>query len=135
VHERDLIFREKLIALMAALNGGEGRDRTLRRTIGTFADRLAKEAGTRNWADLKERADGPTYDSLLQLFSRQSEQLAKQDDTIGVRALEVLAISLIARRQYQADLLQGVDFLDRYIEECASNARRAGAQILPAAKH
>ena len=131
MHERDVIFRERLIALMAALNGGEGRDRTLRRTIGTFSDKLAKEAGARNWADLKERADGPTYDSLLQLFSKQSEQLAKQGDTAGVRALEVLAISLIARRQYQTDLLPGVDFLDRYIEECAQNARRAGAQILP----
>jgi hypothetical protein len=131
VHERDVIFREKLIALMAALNGGEGRDRTLRRTIGTFSDKLAKEAGARNWADLKERADGPTYDSLLQLFGKQSEQLARQGDAAGVRALEVLSLSLIARRQYQADLFPGVDFLDRYIEECAQNARRAGAQILP----
>ena len=134
MNERDQIFRERLVGLMSALNGGEGRDRSLRRMIGTYSNKLARDAGVRDWADLKQRADGPTYDSLLKVFQTQSAELAKRGDTIGVRAFEVLGISLIARRQYQADLMPGINFLDRYIEECATNARRAGAQFIPSAR-
>ena len=47
------------------------------------------------------------------------------------RAVEVLAVSLIARRQYQADLNQGVYILDKYIEGSERMARRARAQFIP----
>ena len=39
---------------------------------------------------------------------------------------------MIARRQYAEDLQPGIDFLDRYIAECATNARKRGAHLLPA---
>ena len=55
---------------MADLTGGEGRNRELRRLIGGFAEKLAREASVRDWAELKARADGSTYDSLLKLFQR-----------------------------------------------------------------
>jgi len=133
MEERDAIFRDKLTALMADLNGGEGRDKKLRRTIGAYSDKLAQEAGAKDWGDLKERADGTTYDSLLRFFQRQTETMQKHGDHEGARALEILAVSLIARRQYAEDLLPGITFLDRYIAECARNARKFGAQILPPA--
>lgn len=127
--ERDQIFRERLVAVIDDLTR-RGRDRPLRRLIGLYSDRLAKEAGARDWADLKERADGPTYDSLLNLFQQQSAEAQKRNDEPAVRAFEVLALSLIARRQYQVELLPGVSLLDRYIEECATNARRVKSQFI-----
>ena len=129
MHERDIIFRERLVALMTDLKA-RGRDKPLRRLIGLYSEKLAREAGARDWADLKTRADGPTYDSLLQLFQKQSALAAAKSDDTTVRAFEALAISLIARRQTQEDLLPGVDFLDRYIEECAQNARAAGGAFI-----
>jgi len=131
MEDRDIIFRDKLTSLLADLNGGEGRDKKLRRTIGMYSDKLAQEAGAKDWQDFKERADGPTYDSLLKFLQSQSEQMLKHRDTEGVRALEVLAISIIGRRQTAPELLAGMDFLDRYIAECARNARRRGAHVLP----
>jgi hypothetical protein len=131
MEDRDIIFRDRLTTLLAELNGGEGRDKKLRRTIGMYSDKLAQEAGAKEWEDLKERADGPTYDSLLRFFQSQSEMMLKHHDTEGARALEVLAISLIARRQYAQELQAGIDFLDRFIAECARNARRRGAHVLP----
>jgi hypothetical protein len=92
---------------------------------------MASEAGTRDWADLKARADGPTYDSMLKLFMKTSEQMSKSGDTVGVRAMEVLALSLVARRQEQADLEPGVGFLDTFIKNCGAAARRRGATFLP----
>jgi hypothetical protein len=126
--ERDAIFRERLLGLMTALNGGESKDPALRRFVGLFSLRLSKQANAKGWTDLKQRADSATYDSMLRMFQRESEELQKQDDTKGVRALEILAISLISRHQQQPDLLPGVGFLDSYIEDCEGMAKRATAQ-------
>lgn len=138
MHERDAIFRDKLTALMVDLNAGEGRDKKLRRTIGMYSDKFAKDAGAKDWQDLKNRADGATYDSLLGYLQAESAIMLKHRDMEGVRAFEVLAISLIARRQYAEEVQVGIDHLDRYIAECARNARRKGAHVLPSvpqAKH
>ena len=117
--QRDAIFRQRLVAVMSALNGGEAKDPTLRRMIGRFAQRLATDARVPDWATLKERADTSTYDALLALFQKQSAEFQAAGDTTGVRALEALALSLIARHQTQPDLRPGIGFLDRYIAECA----------------
>jgi hypothetical protein len=129
--ERNQIFRDRLITMMSELDAGEARDSKLRRYLGTYANRLAREAGTRDWADLKQRADGPTYDSLLQLFQRQSEESLKKGDKIVARTVEVLALSLIARRQHQADLTRGIELLDGFIRASCNAARRANAQFVP----
>ena len=131
MNERDQIFRERLIALMSELNTGEEITGKLRRMLGAFANRLTRDAGARDWADLKERADGPTYDSLLRLFQRESERAVTNEDELMARSMEVLAISLIARRQYQADLVPGVIMLDKFIGVCEGVARRKNAQFIP----
>ena len=128
--ERDDIFRERLVAVMTALNGGEGRDPAVRRIVGGYAYRMAKESGAKNWADLKARADGVTYDSMLKIFREQSEKLQQAGDSKGVRGLEALALSLIARHQKQGDLLPGIGFLDRYIDECASLVKPAAKVVV-----
>jgi hypothetical protein len=128
--ERDDIFRERLVAVMTALNGGEGRDPAVRRTVGGYAYRMAKEAGAKNWADLKARADMATYDSMLRIFREHSEKMQAAGDSKGVRGLEALALSLIARHQKQGDLLPGVGFLDRYIDECASLVKPAAKVVV-----
>jgi hypothetical protein len=127
--ERDEIFRDRLIAVMTALNNGESRDPAVRRIVGSYAYRMAKEAGAKNWADLKARADGPTYDAMLKIFGEQSAKMHEAGDDKGVRGLEALALSLIARHQKQGDLLPGIGFLDRYIEECTSLAKPAAKVI------
>ncbi len=128
--ERDEIFRGRLMAVMAALNGGESRDPAVRRVVGSYAYKLSKEAGAKSWADLKARADGPTYDALLKIFGEQSAKLQEAGDAKGVRGIEALALSLIARHQKQGDLVPGVGFLDRYIEECASLAKPPAKVII-----
>ena len=128
--ERDDIFRERLVAVMTSLNSGEGRDPAVRRIVGSYAYRMAKESGAKNWADLKARANGPTYDSMLRIFAEQSAKMQQAGDTKGVRGLEALALSLIARHQSQGDLGPGVGFLDRYIDECASLVKPAAKVVV-----
>ena len=129
--ERDAIFRQRLVAVMSAINSGEGRDPALRRVVGGFAYKLTKQAGTKNWSELKSRADGPTYDSMLKLFEEQGAAYAQAGDEKGVRGVEALALSLIARHQKQNDLVPGVGFLDRFIEQCASLAKPTKPMLKP----
>jgi hypothetical protein len=123
--DRDQIFRERLIALTEELNAGANNDKRTRQLVGQYATRMPREARARDWADLKERADGPTYDSMLNLFTRQADDAHRVADKSGRRAMEILALSLIARRQNQPDLVQGIAFLDKFIENCATRARRS----------
>ena len=131
MHERDQVFRDRLVTMMAELNTGQTITGKLRRLIGAYANRMSRDAGARDWSDLKQRADGPTYDSMLRFFRRESERATKMDDTLTLHAVEVLALSLIARRQYQADLVPGVMFLDKFIAVCETVARRKNAQFVP----
>ena len=129
---RDQVFRTRLVAVMAALNSGESRDPAVRRIVGSYAYKMAKEMGAKNWADLKARADGPTYDSMIRIFQEQSAKMHQAGDDKAVRGFEALALSLIARHQKQADLVPGVGFLDRYIEECATLAKPAARVVVTA---
>ena|SRR5689334_16731315 len=122
MNERDQVFRDRLIAVMTELNTNGLRDPELRKKLGGMARRLYRDARARSWADLKERADASTYDSLLKLFQQYSQDAARNGDQVSVRATELLAISLIARRQYQDDLKPGVDALDQFIAETAAAA-------------
>ena len=66
---------------MTALNSGEARDPAVRRVVGGYAYKLAKEAGAKSWADLKARADAATYDAMLKIFSEQSAKHAARPAT------------------------------------------------------
>ena len=132
--ERDDIFRDRLVAVMTDLNAGGNRDPQLRKTLGRFALKLYRDGGARNWADLKQRADESTYDSLLRLFQKQSEESSRQGDTVAVNAFELLAISLIARNRKQTDLEPGVAYLDKFIDEVASFERGGGVRLRMPAK-
>ncbi len=123
--DRNDIFRERLIAVMTALNGGESRDPTVRNVVGGFGHQLVKRFGAKNWSDLKLRADGEVYDILLNSFKAESEKFSREGNQMGVRGMETLALSVIARHQSQPDLMPGVSFLDRYIEECVDLATPA----------
>ncbi|MEO6013796.1 MAG: hypothetical protein ABIQ30_09470 [Devosia sp.] len=132
--ERDAVFREKLISMMATLNAGEAKDAYLIGMVGSFARQAAKSTGAKDWTDLKERVDMGTYDKLLNAFQHQSADFAKDGDTRSVRALEVLAISLIARHQSQPDLKAGVRFLDEFIDNCAAAVKQADTSEDPPPK-
>lgn len=137
MEERDQVFRERLLAVMTALNGGEFRDPVIRRVVGGFAYRMARQAGARNWSDLKARIDKPTYDALLKTFQEQGAAFQQAGDMKSVRGVEALALSLIARNQSQADLIPGVGFLDRFIESCAALVKPTsrGVASTPRTRH
>ena len=139
MEERDKIFRERLVSLMTVLNGTEGRDPALRRAVGSFAYKLTKQVGAKNWTDLKMRVDAASYDSMLRLFTEQGAAFHESGDKAGARGVEALALSLVARHQKQSDLVPGVRFLDRFIEICTALVKPAAKVVVstpnPRGKH
>ena len=132
---QDAVFREKLVALMTALNGGESRDIAVRRVVGGLAYQLTKRLGAKSWTDLKQRADGEVYDLLLKTFQTESEKFTRAGNDKGVRGIEALAVSMIARHQKQPDLMPGVNFLDRYIEDCMALATPPTKTVTTPSRH
>ena len=132
---QDAVFREKLVALMTALNSGESRDIAVRRIVGGVAYQLVKRLGAKSWGDLKQRADGEVYDIMLRTFQAESEKHAKAGNEKGVRGVEALAVSMIARHQSQPDLMPGVNFLDRYIEDCMALATPPSKVVSKPVRH
>ena len=126
--ERAEIFRNRLITVVSDLNAGEDRNPELRRLVGGLAHKFYSSARAASWADLKQRADGPTYDSMLRVFQHQSEEANKAGDLLGVKAFELLAISMIARRQGEMSLEPGIDYLDNFIADCERPLRPTNVQ-------
>lgn len=115
--ERDYVFRDRLMTLVEQLRNDPDIQKVYRR-VARASYQMVKEADARDWEDLKERADGHTYDSMLQLFDQHKQSAAANDDTPMQRAMDVLALSLVARRQDQPDLQPGIDYLNKIIAMC-----------------
>lgn len=123
--EADTVYREKLVALMAALNGGEARDPGVRRVIGSVAHQLTKQIGAKSWTELKSTIDADAYSQLIRMFQEEGRKAATAGDHKTVRGIEALALSLVGREQQQSqpEVRPGLGFLDRFIEDCASKVR------------
>ena len=63
------------------------------------------------------------------------EKHAKAGNDKGVRGVEALAVSMIARHQSQPDLMPGVNFLDRYIEDCMALATPPSKVVSKPVRH
>jgi hypothetical protein len=125
--ERQKIFRGRFLALMSGLTTHR-TDPKLRAMIGTAGYGIVAETGALSWSDLKARADGPTYDKVLAALSDNAADMARKKEGRGVRAFEVLAVSMISRHQSEKDLVEGVKMLDSYIDDCVTTARKIASQ-------
>ncbi len=120
--ERQKVFRGRFVAVMNGLKTLRTNPK-LRAFIGTAGNALVTETGAQGWSDLKARADGQTYDKVLDALRNNAADMARKKEAHGVRAFEVLAVSMISRRQSDEDLIEGVKLLDSYIDDCVTTAR------------
>ena len=120
----ELVFRQRLIAVMKALNAGDARDPTVQRVIASFGAQLLQQLAVRSWGELKTSASGEQFNQMLQIFRDESAKFAASGDRKAVLGVEALALSLVARDQTgQRDLTPGIRFLDDYIEDCVALVR------------
>jgi hypothetical protein len=95
---KEEVFKSRFAAVMADIEDNVGRPEELA-LIGSLADRILAQARQRDWSSFKANLTLADYRGLLTTFETQGNALARQGAMSRVRAIEVLACSLIARTQ------------------------------------
>ncbi|HEV7718643.1 MAG TPA: hypothetical protein VGO70_06680 [Arsenicitalea sp.] len=124
-------FKQRLIAVLSDLQANGRNDAELLWILGGLGSRLVQEAKRATWLDVKMSLTTEAYQSLLSTFQAQANALAAEKKAKAAYAVEILAISLIARTQKTPEITAGDALLDEFIE-AAIGGYNANQTLAPA---
>lgn len=122
-------FKERFVAVLQDLRGNGGKDPEAMFLIGSLAARLVDRAGQPSWAAYKASMSRELYDKLLGDFQKQGNDFHKQGKAKHAYAVQVLAISLIARTQADPEVRGGDGLLDEMLGFLIATYRKAQAAM------
>lgn len=108
-------FKERFVAVVKDLHANGGEDPEAMFLIGSLAARLMDRAKQPSWAAYKASMTGPAYDKLLRDFQQQGNDFHKEGKKKHAYAIQVLAMSLVARTQKTPEVRQGEGLLDNML--------------------
>lgn len=120
-------FKERFVALLQDLRSNGGKDPEAMFLIGSLAARLVDTAKQPSWAALKGTMTPQAYAKLLSDFEAQGNAFHQQGKPKQAYATQVLAISMIARTQNDADVRAGEGLLDEILGFLIAAYRKAKA--------
>jgi hypothetical protein len=120
-------FKERFVAVLQDLRSNGGQDPEAMFLIGSLAARLLDRARQPSWAAYKASMAREAYDQLLGDFQKQGNDFHKQGKAKHAYAVQVLAISLIARTQTDPDIRAGNGLLDDMLGFLIAAYRKAEA--------
>ena len=123
---REAQFKQRFAALLAELTAPEGVDAQTMTMIGALARRIMDDAKVTSWQAFKLTQTAPLYDATLRTFQKQGNALVADGKLRTAYAVQVLAMSLIARTQKDAAVQAGDRQLDGIIDFAASQPRSPG---------
>jgi hypothetical protein len=112
---------------MRDLNENGQNDREAMWMIGSLAARLVDLYKLRNWTAFKAQLTPAAYDRLLKDFEQQGNGYHKEGKAKAAYAIQLLAISVIARTQQDPEVQQGDKLLDGLINGMVAAYRKAMA--------
>jgi len=121
-------FKERFVAVLQDLRTNGGKDPEAMFLIGSLAARLIDRTSQPSWASFKSSMTPPAYASLLSDFEKQGNQFHQDGKAKHAYAIQVLAISLIARTQTDPDVRTGEAFLDDMLGFLIAAYRKARAE-------
>jgi hypothetical protein len=120
-------FKERFVAVLQDLRSNGGKDPEAMFLIGSLAARLLDRAKQPNWAAYKSSMTPPVYAKLLSDFEKQGNGFHKEGKAKHAYAIQVLAISLIARTQNDAEIRAGDSLLDEMLGFLVAAYRKSQA--------
>lgn len=105
-------FKERFVAVLQDLRSNGGKDPEAMFLIGSLAARLLDRAKQPSWATYKANLAPQVYARLLSDFQKQGNAFHKEGKAKHAYAIQVLAISLIARTQNDDEVRAGDSLLD-----------------------
>lgn len=120
-------FKQRFVALMQDLRENAGKDREATWLIGSLATRLVDLYKLKTWGQFKAALTPPAYARLLADFEKEGNGFHQQGNAKAAYAVQVLAISLIARSQNDPQVRAGDSLLDEMIQAMVAVYRKAQA--------
>lgn len=120
-------FKERFVAVLQDLRTNGGKDPEAMFLIGSLAARLVDRASQPSWATYKANLAPPVYAKLLSDFQKQGNDFHKEGKAKHAYAIQVLAISLIARTQNDVEVRAGDSLLDEMLGFLIASYRTAQA--------
>ena len=118
-------FKERFVAVLKDLRTNGGKDTEAMFLIGSLAARLIDKANQPSWAAYKSNMAPPVYAQLLSDFEKQGNSFHRDGKAKHAYAIQVLAISLIARTQNDPEVRAGEGLLDEMLGFLIAAYRKA----------
>ena len=117
-------FQERLVTVLTDLQTTKREDGEAMFHLGNLASRLVEDAGAQSWTGVKTGLSPEAFSSLLRTMQTQGNALHKQGRDKAAYAIEVLAVSLIARTLSSPEIAEGDEILDELIETAITTFRQ-----------
>ncbi len=90
------IFKKRFVEVMTEMGENTRKDPESVWLIGSLSASLLDQSKSHNWVHFKKALTPEIYNSLINSFRQQGNQLAKEGNEKAAFAVEVLALSIIA---------------------------------------
>lgn len=120
-------FKDRFVAVLQDLRNNGEQDPEAMFLIGSLAARLVDRAQQPTWAAYKANMSQQVYAKLLSDFQQQGNEFHKAGKAKHAYAVQVLAISLIARTQNDETVRTGDSMLDEIMGFLIAVYRKAKA--------
>ncbi|MGN6486253.1 MAG: hypothetical protein ACTHLT_00345 [Devosia sp.] len=118
-------FKERFVAMMRDLQESGSKDPEAVWLIGSLAARLIDLYKLKTWREFKVQLSREAYDRLLADFREQGNSYHQEGKPKAAYAIQLLAMSTIAPKQTDPQVLQGDRLLDDMINRMVAAYRQA----------
>lgn len=118
-------FKERFIAVMKNLHSDGQKDPEAMWLMGSLAARLCDKSRQPSWTQFKSSRTKRGYDSLLEDFAKEGNAYHNQGKVRHAYAVQLLAMSMIARYQKDEDVQVGLKLLDEMIDRSIVNFKKS----------
>lgn len=117
---KEEFFKSKFLGLVRELADPATADPQSMIAVGALARRIMDDAKVMTWSAFKRGLTRELYDATLRIFQKQGNALVKDGKLRTAYAIQVLAMSLIARTQADPEVEASERQLDAIIDLAAS---------------
>ncbi len=120
-------FKERLVAVIRDVKDNLNEDTESMWLIGSLAARLIDLYKLKTWTQFKAKLSTEAYNRLLKDFEQQGNAYHREGKAKASYAIQLLAISVVAKTQSDPQVKQGERLLDGMINGVVATYRKAQA--------
>ena len=118
-------FKERLVAIMRDVKDNLTEDKEAMWLIGSLAARLVDLYKLKTWTQFKAKLSAEACDRLLRDFEEQGNSFHRDGKDKAAYAVQLLAVSVVAKTQVDPEVRQGEELLDSIINGVVATYRKA----------